>query len=276
MNRRKTAPPRGLLKTATADPERYQHARYHPSPDLEPHVEHYWSVAWDLRGMAPERAETLPHPSVHMIFERHVGGRIAGVMRGKFSRLLQGEGRVLAAKFTPGGFYPFVGVSISTFADTTVGVRDVFGADGDALEQAVLAETDDASGIAVVEAFLRGRRPAADGTAALMTEMVYAVARDRGILSVEDLVARHRMNKRTLQRLFAKYVGVSPKWVIQRYRLHEAAERLSADPSAAQSALAAELGYSDQAHFIRDFKSLVGTSPAAYARAARDAGRDRV
>jgi AraC-like DNA-binding protein len=276
MNRRKTAPPRGVLNTATADPRRYQHARYHPSPDLEPYVEHYWSVAWDLRGMAPERAETLPHPSVHMIFERSVGGRITGVMRGKFSRVLEGEGGVLAAKFTPAGFYPFVGVPISTFADTTVGIGGVFGARGDALEQAVLAETDDASRIAVVEAFLRERRPAADETAALMTEMVYDVARDRGIVSVDDLVARHRMNKRTLQRLFAKYVGVSPKWVIQRYRLHEAAARLAADPSIAQSALATDLGYSDQAHFIRDFKALVGTSPAAYARAAARGRRDRV
>jgi AraC-like DNA-binding protein len=276
MNRRKTAPPRGMLKTATADPQRYRHARYHPSPDLEPYVEHYWSVAWDLRGLAPERAETLPHPSVHMIFERRVGGRIAGIARGKFSRLLEGEGGVLAAKFTPGGFYPFVGVPISTFADATVTVRDVFGADGDALEQAVLTATTDASRIAIVEDFLRRRRPAPDETVPFVTEMVYCVARERGILSVDDLVERYRMNKRMLQRLFAKYVGVSPKWVIQRYRLHEAAERLSADPSTAQSALATDLGYSDQAHFIRDFKALVGTSPAAYARAARDVGRDRV
>ena len=36
---------------------------------------------------------------------------------------------------------------------------------------------------------------------------------------VDDLVERHGVNKRTLQRLFAKYVGVTPKWVIQRYRL---------------------------------------------------------
>jgi AraC-like DNA-binding protein len=276
MNRRKTTPPRGVLKTASADPRRYQHARYHPSPDLEPYVEHYWSVAWDLRGMAPERAETLPHPSVHMIFERHVGGRITGVMHGKFARVLQGEGGVIAAKFTPGGFYPFVQVPISTFADATRRVGDVFGARGDALERAVLAETADAPRIAIVEAFLRERRPAADETAALLTDMVYAVARDRGILSVDDLAARYRLNKRTLQRLFAKYVGVSPKWVIQRYRLHEAAERLTADPSMAQSALATDLGYSDQAHFIRDFKALVGISPAAYARGARVAGRDRV
>ena len=107
--------------------------------------------------------------------------------------------------------------------------------------------------------------------------MVYRVARDRGILSVDDLVERYGMNKRMLQRLFATYVGASPKWVIQRYRVHEAAERLAADPSVAQSSLAADLGYSDQAHFIRDFKAVVGTSPAAYARCARDArGPQRV
>ena len=90
---------------------------------------------------------------------------------------------------------------------------------------------------------------------------------------MEDLVDRYGMNKRTLQRLFAKYVGVSPKWVIQRYRLHEAAEQLAAGPSVSQSALALDLGYSDQAHFVRDFKTVVGTSPAAYARAARRAQR---
>ena len=35
-----------------------------------------------------------------------------------------------------------------------------------------------------------------------------------------------------------------------------------------QASLAFEIGYSDQAHFIRDFKAMVGTTPAAYARQA--------
>ena len=271
MNRRKTTPPRGVLTTAAADPRRYQHARYHPSPDLEPYVEHYWSVRWDLRGLAPETAETLPHPSVHMIFERHGRSRIAGVARGKFSRVLEGEGGVFAAKFRPGGFHPFAGVPISTFTGTTVRLREVFGADGDALDQAVLAEETDSSRLAIVEEFLRRRRPRPDEHVARIAEIVYAVADDRGIVKVDDLVDRYRLNKRTLQRLFAKYVGVSPKWVIQRYRLHEAAEQLAAGPSISQSTLALELGYSDQAHFARDFKNVVGTSPAAYARKGADA-----
>jgi AraC-like DNA-binding protein len=264
--KKKTEPPRGVLKTAAATPQRYRHARYHPSPDLDPYVEHYWSVQWDLRGLEPQRAETLPHPSVHMIFERPARSRIAGVTRGKFSRLLEGKGEVFAVKFRPGGFYPLVRVPISTFTDTTVSLGDVFGADGDALERAVLSEDEDASRITVVEHFLRRRRPDPDGNAARVAEIVYAVAGDRALSKVEHLVDRYGMNKRMLQRLFAKYVGVSPKWVIQRYRLHEATEQMAAAPAISQSALASALGYSDQAHFVRDFKTAVGTSPATYAR----------
>ena len=226
-------------------------------------------MQWDLRGLAPERAETLPHPSVHMIFERPAGGRIAGVARGKFSRVLEGQGGAFAVKFKPGGFHPFAGVPISTFTDATVGLRDVFGAAGDMLERDVLAEDTDGSRMTVIEDFLRRRPTEPDENVARVADMVYAVAEDRGIVKVEDLVDRYCLNKRTLQRLFAKYVGVSPKWVIQRYRLHEAAEQLAAGAAVSQSDLALYLGYSDQAHFVRDFKMVVGTSPAAYARRAR-------
>jgi len=265
MIRQKTERPRGVLKTPAAEPARYQHARYHPSADLEPFVEHYWSVQWDLRGLAPERAETLPHPSVHMIFERPGGGRVAGVARGKFSRMLEGVGGAIAAKFKPGGFHPFVEASISTLTDKTPAVSTVFGTDGRALERRVSEAAHDRARIALIEDFLRSRNPQPDTQVAHVSDMVYAVAGDRTILKVDDLVDRYGLNARALQRLFAKYVGVSPKWVIQRYRLHEAAEQL-ANPSVNQVELALGLGYSDQAHFVRDFKAIVGTSPAAYAR----------
>jgi AraC-like DNA-binding protein len=142
--------------------------------------------------------------------------------------------------------------------------------------RSVLAGPADPSSIPIIEDFLRKRLRAPDAQAVRATEIVYAVAADRGVLRVEDLVARYQLNKRTLQRLFSKYIGVTPKWVIQRYRLHEAAERLASGDSVSQSALAADLGYSDQAHFVRDFKALVGTSPAAYAKQARRSEKERV
>jgi AraC-like DNA-binding protein len=267
MARVKTEPPRGVLKTEIADPGRYYHVRYHASPDLAPYVEHYWSVGWDLRGLPPERIANLPHPSVHLTFETRSGGTVMGVKRGRFDRRLQGQGWVLGIKFTPAGFQPFSRVPISRLTDSTMTVRQVFGMEGDRLKREVLTAGEDSKRVQLIETFLRRRIPKPDVNVGRVSEIVYSVLRDRTVLRVEDLVSRYGLPKRTLQRLFAKYVGVTPKWVIQRYRLHETAEQLAKDPSVNQPDLALALGYSDQAHFIRDFKRIVGMSPAAYAKA---------
>ena len=87
-------------------------------------------------------------------------------------------------------------------------------------------------------------------------------------VTLQNFPPRCGLHERTLQRLFTKYVGLSRKWVIQRFRLHEAAEQLAAGGAASQAALSLEPGYSDQAHFVRDFKAIVGVSPGAYAKAA--------
>lgn len=267
MTQRKTDSPRGVLKAAgSARP--FRHERYHPSTDLDAYVEHYWVVEWDLRGQPPYRAETLPHPSVHMIFEADGRSRIRGPARAKFSRLLKGAGRVFAVKFTPAGFYPFARGPVARLTDKVVTLRAQFGADAGPLARAIDAAASDTARIEIVEAFLRTRRPEPAEDVIRLSAAVYAAAGDRTLVKVDDLVKRFGMNKRTLQRLFARYVGVSPKWVIQRYRLHEAAERLTAGV-VDHAALAAELGYSDQAHFARDFKAVVGLSPSAYERAAR-------
>jgi AraC-like DNA-binding protein len=268
MIRRRIDPPKGVLRTAVAAGDRLRHERYHPSRDLELYVEHYWVVEWSLDGRT-HRAETLPHPSVHMIFEKGGRSRIRGPATAKFSRLLGGRGGVFAVKFTPGGFYPFARAAVSTFTDRVVRLRNVFGLEADTLDAAVLDEATDLSRIASVEEFLRARKPEPDENVRVVTTIVAAAAKDRDIMKVDDLVDRFGLNKRTLQRLFAKYAGVSPKWVIQRYRLHEAATALAADETIGHAALALQLGYSDQAHFVRDFKAIVGVSPGAYARAAK-------
>ncbi len=268
MPRRKIAVPRGVLKSAAVDRQGFEHARYHASPDLERYVEHFWAVRWDLRGAPDHLVETLPHPNVYLIFEQGAGGRIAGVARGKFTRLLAGEGSVFAVKFKPGGFYPFVRTPIANFTDSVVPVGRVWGPLGDKLARAVLAISDDGARIEVIEQFLRLRRPQRDANAALVTTIVQTIAADLKILTVGDVVLRFGLHARKVQRLFARYVGVNPKWVIQRFRLHEAAEQL-ARTTLNQPALALELGYADQAHFVNDFKAIVGISPAAYAKRAR-------
>jgi AraC-like DNA-binding protein len=71
-------------------------------------------------------------------------------------------------------------------------------------------------------------------------------------------------------------VGLGPKTLIQRYRLHDAADRLAEDPQADLARLAAELGWSDHAHFTHDFKDLIGLPPSEYAAQCASAARELV
>ncbi|NOK63742.1 MAG: helix-turn-helix domain-containing protein [Chloroflexi bacterium AL-W] len=244
---------------------KFQLARHQPAPDLRYFVERYWHITWDLRGQPSHVQETLPHPSVNLVFEHHTAN-VYGVVTGKFSRRLAGQDRVLGVKFRPGGFYPFVQSSMARLTDLSVGLGEALGFDSHTLEQAVHASAHAAAMIAQIEAFLRTRLPAQDAQVAVINQMVSRIIADRSITKVDDVAALFHLNKRWLQRVFNCYVGVSPKWVIKRYRLQEAAEQLANDTTVDWARLALDLGYFDQSHFIRDFKTIVGSTPVEYAR----------
>lgn len=81
---------------------------------------------------------------------------------------------------------------------------------------------------------------------------------------IRNFLGWHQANisTRTLQRLFKRYIGVSPKWVIDRYRMIDAVEALNRGDSPDLADLAYRLGYFDQAHFTRAFSALVGRPPS--------------
>jgi len=264
MTKPKLDKPKGILHS-TAREQSFQHARHFPSDDLQPFIEHFWMVGWDLRGQPPHLAETLPYPSVHIVIEKD-RAEVTGVVTGKFTRLLEGQGRVFGIKFKPGAFYPFWKTPVSQLSDKTLPVQEVFGSAGKTLVQAIRAEDEEAKRIAIAEEFLRARKPEPDENVALINRIIDRIIADREILQVEDIAHLFGLNKRTLQRIFSQYVGVSPKWVIKRYRLHEAADQLASGEVVDWPKIALELGYFDQAHFIKDFKMIVGSSPAEYVK----------
>jgi AraC-like DNA-binding protein len=165
---------------------------------------------------------------------------------------LTGTGRVLGVRFRPGGFAALTGYSAGALRDRVVPLRQVFGAAADTLASDVLAEEDDERRAGLMDAFLCERlpdvAPGYDLVLALVTEML----EDRSLIRVGQVTRRYGLSERTLQRLFRRYVGASPKWVLARYRLHDAAARLEREPGVPIAAVAAAVGYFDQAHFCRD------------------------
>jgi AraC-like DNA-binding protein len=200
-----------------------------------------------------------------MTFTTGGRARIVGVVREMFTETIEGRGRVVGVGFRPGGFRPFLGGPVSAITGRFIPVEEVFGPGARAVADKIIATADTDEAVAVLEGFLRSRGPdRADPTIAEVAAIVDRIAADPGLLRVDELARALGTGTRRLQRIFAEYVGVAPKWVIRRYRMQEAADR--ADAGVDWAALSAELGYADQAHFTRDFSRVIGISPAQYAR----------
>ena len=105
-----------------------------------------------------------------------------------------------------------------------------------------------------------------------LLEILGEMLHDRGIVRVEQAAAAAGLGVRALQRLFATFVGVGPKAVLVRYRMHDAVAALD-DGDDDLAGLAASLGWYDQAHFCRDFRAVVGSTPSAYQARSRPGGR---
>ncbi|APE22285.1 MULTISPECIES: AraC family transcriptional regulator [Streptomyces] len=232
----------------------------------------------------------------------HASAEVSGIGLGLATHKLTETGRVCGIQFRPGGFRPFApGWPVSTWTGRRVPLPEVFpdtggggaaatsgggsaamsgggaavtsggGAAGTSadLMSAVLSPGTDHARVAALDAFLLAHGPAPDPAADRAMELVDLVRGDRSVRRVSQLAAASGLSARSLQRLFAAEVGVGPKWVILRYRIHEALERAEAAGAAGApdwAALAAELGYSDQAHLVRDFTATIGVPPTAYAR----------
>lgn len=255
----------GVLRL-TKGLEKFGGGRFHPPESLAPFVEHFWTTHWDLRREPVYEQDVLPHPTVNLVLEPGCS-EVVGVMTGKFTRRLEGLGRVFSATFWPGGFSAFHPGPLTELTDRRVPLGELFDLDVPALERQVFEEAaNDAARLEALVDMLKRFQPVLDPAAEQAREVVQSIIEDPNVLRVDDIAARVGLGVRTLQRLFARYIGVSPKWVIQRKRLHDAAERLAAPQRPDLAGLAAELGYADQAHFVRDFRNLVGVAPGSYAR----------
>jgi len=278
---------RGVLRPDLAA-TRFRLVRHRPSEALAPFVDFYWILRWDLRGKPAHSQTVLPHPNVNLAFEAS-GAGIFGVDRRLFTRSISGSGQALGVRFVAGGFRPFWQAPISQLTDRVVPAARLFGPRAERTRQAIICGSGGAEGsggsggsgasggsedeadarmIGCAEGLLCSVLPERDRMAEQAAALVSRITDDPGLRRVDELSAASGMTARSLQRLFADYVGVSPKWVMRRARLHEAAERADSGDPIDWAELAADLGYADQAHLTRDFTATLGISPTRYAAPA--------
>jgi AraC-like DNA-binding protein len=244
-------------------PGSYRHVRHAPPESLKHWVEHFWLENWEFAENASQTREVLPHPSVQLVFAQG-RSRIYGVQLGRFVRQLSGKDRILGIKFRPGAFYPFLRQPVCSIASRSIPVAEIF-PDAETAAENVLAHSSEIGMVQAAARFMEAHLPAPDPSVDFARRAVEEIVENPGVTRVQHLIARLDGSERALQRLFSRYVGASPRWVIKRYRVYEALEQLTDGRPPDFASLAQNLGYFDQAHFINDFKKLVGCAPREYA-----------
>lgn len=258
----------GILHPALAE-QRIDLQQFPPPHALAPFVDYLWAVSWH----APDghRQDVIPRPAVQLVAERVDGGPrllVNGIMRRRFARLLTGDDRAVAVAFTPACFRPFVDRRVSALTDRVVPAAELLGPDDGLTARLLDPAVPVADAAEALAGWLAQRAPEPDPVARDLATLVERAETDRTLTRAEQLAALAGVGLRTLQRQFGEYVGVGPKWVVQRCRLLDVAAAAHDDAPVDWAALAADLGYSDQSHLIRAFTRLVGRPPATYAAQA--------
>lgn len=257
---------RGIL--APGDTERIILTRHPPPEDLADVLERLWFVRWDLEGLPPREQEVLPFPCVNVAIGVHQPG-VHGPITRRFVARIAGKGRTVGLKFRAAGFHRLLrsGLAPSDLVDRPFPIEEAFAASLEVTElaRAIEATSDPDAFVALATAFLRAHHPGIDDEDRDLNRIVAQCQDDSTISRVAQLAESTGRSVRALERLFRSRIGVSPKWVIRRFRVQEAALRLASGAEVDLSALAQMLGYFDQSHFIHDFRSQVGRTPKQYA-----------
>lgn len=249
--------------------------RFAPSPELAGVVRRYWMPVWTLPEGRRSVQRVLQYP-VCLLVVAHDYALLVGPASGLSTQELTGSGWALGTMLQPAAGAAVSGASVDVLTDRAVPLDEAPGLDGAglvaAIRDAVGGDPDDRDGqqaaVAAVEQALTTLLPV-DEEGELVNAVVEYVEGDSNVQRVGQVCEKFAITERSLQRLTARRIGLSPKWLVQRRRLHEAAERLAGDERPDLARVAAELGYADQAHFGRDFRTVTGLTPGEFAAEPR-------
>ncbi|TWI61557.1 helix-turn-helix protein [Pseudoduganella lurida] len=241
---------------------------YRPHPALAPHVACLWTlrVAGPVSATAPHVHRVLPDNCIDILWQD--GGTAAfavGMMSASILVPASRPVRTVGVRFKPGAAGLFLGLPLAELTDTRAGLADLWGSAAAArLDDALwTSELADAQRVAILERELLGRLAlAGPGQPTLALRAVAAFEAAHGDLRIESVAERLGVSRQHFALQFRQQVGLSPKLFARICRFRRALALLR-EPGRTEdmTTLAADCGYFDQSHLIRDFHDFANAAP---------------
>ncbi|MEL4357604.1 MULTISPECIES: helix-turn-helix domain-containing protein [unclassified Luteococcus] len=230
------------------------------SPEVSELVSWWWISQWALTDGEESHQELLAFPASNLVLEDSQV-RFWGPTTRRSTKVLRGHGWALGALLRPAAVRGFV-PDPASLRDDSMPV------DMPALHTAVAthAACDLRDAVGDVEPWLVDRVGPIGDEARLANRMAELANNDPNISSVSELASALGISERSVHRLAASHVGLSPYSIIRRRRLQEAVAAAREDPQEALASIAARFGFVDQAHLAREARKLLGYPLQTYRR----------
>ncbi|MCA9912954.1 MAG: helix-turn-helix transcriptional regulator [Anaerolineae bacterium] len=249
-----------------------------PGKLLRPYVRSYWYFRRDAPLWMPREEFMHPRAGYGIIF--NFGDQLtldgqplseAIFLDGSntVSRKMGFSGRVelLGVRFHEGGFYPFLGIPLSEVRNE-IALLDAFNHPSLRRLHHQMSETASMQGrFRLLDQWLLKRLAQGKDRDPLIPETLKTLQHSENSLSLAEVVQPFAISQRQLERLFQQQVGVTPKQYLLLLRIDRARmllRRTHPETPVNLATLAADLGYYDQSHFIRQFRSVIGMTPNRY------------
>jgi AraC-like DNA-binding protein len=251
------------MREASTPPLAITTGEFAARPVAGPLATHF-STIWVHRLANREPAPVIIVPDATVDLQ-WIGGRLrlAGPDREPMTETLAPDTTVVGFRFRPGMAASWLGVPLDEVLSARMPLEDLWGRRAALFERPV----QDAGSVEEVVSILEHRLAIVPPTPLLNTEGMssaydlVAAGPPRGTDLVAWLIAKLGMSERTLRRRFLEAYGYGPK-TLQRIQRFNAYLKLAQLGSETAAALAAEAGYADQAHLIREARRLTGITPA--------------
>jgi AraC-like DNA-binding protein len=249
--------------------------RMAPAPGLEQFIECYWIVEND--DSTPHRQKIIPDGFPEIIFHYKDPYRIclSNTWQQQSMRLLAGQIRqhfflentgisgILGIKLKPAALTHLFNLEMHDYTDKVVDLEAGIGNHLQPLEQALFHTRDHEEMVSLCDQHFEQAVKQAAYQPSPIDQAVALIFSKQGMVNVADMTAATDIGERQLERLFKKYIGLSPKFYARVIRFSTIFQLIQQeDPGWA--GLAYEAGYYDQSHFIRNFKAFTGEDPSQY------------
>lgn len=252
---------------------------YDTNDALKPFVQTYWQGDFNVMKSSRFAQKVIPNGYVELIIhlsDRHCflhkyhswsqspNYTLIGIYTRFYEVQFDDLVSVFGIRFKPEGVFNLFGVPTSEFTEDFVDMESVLGRSFSDFSEKIREQNDVASMIDLANQYLQKCLGRSNVNYYYLNRAAEIIRNVNGNISMDDLIEKVFISSRQLEREFMDKVGLTPKQYMRIARLNEANRKLQDLQSGSLTSLSYDTGYSDQAHFIREFKKFSGHSPARF------------